>query len=61
MPMHEIDSKLFEEEDKSKQGEGQDVLTTGTRGKVVKWQEEGAIGHWEIMRTVIPSEVWENW
>jgi len=26
-----------------------------------KWQEASALGHWAVMRTVVPDEVWENW
>ena len=31
--------------------------TEGFRG----WQEQSALGHWAVMRTVIPKEIWENW
>lgn len=26
-----------------------------------KFHEQSALGHWEIMRTVLPDMVWENW
>lgn len=26
-----------------------------------KFHEKSAVGHWEIMRTVLPPFVWENW
>ncbi|KAI9676115.1 MAG: hypothetical protein M1817_000860 [Caeruleum heppii] len=26
-----------------------------------KWQRQSAVGHWSIMRTVMPDAVWENW
>lgn len=26
-----------------------------------KYHETSALGHWEVMRTVLPDFVWENW
>ena len=25
------------------------------------WHESSALGHWSVMRTVLPDEAWENW
>lgn len=25
------------------------------------YHEKSALGHWEVMRTVLPDSVWENW
>ena len=30
-------------------------------GELEKWHKEGAVSHWRIMRTVLPSGVWEMW
>jgi hypothetical protein len=42
-------------------GEGEGILTKNDTQKLVKWHEQSAIGHWTVMRTVVPSLVWENW
>lgn len=55
LPQHEIDlSKAnFELEG--------DVLRVGKTRELEKWHRESAIGHWRVMRGVLPSAVWENW
>ena len=25
------------------------------------WHETSALGHWEVMRTVLPAKMWEMW
>jgi hypothetical protein len=25
------------------------------------WQEKSAMGHWAVMRTVLPEKIWEDW
>ncbi|KAI6858436.1 spermine/spermidine synthase [Hortaea werneckii] len=37
------------------------VLQAGDERKWKKEQEESAIRHWNIMRTVLPAKVWEMW
>ncbi|TKA25356.1 hypothetical protein B0A50_06260 [Salinomyces thailandicus] len=37
------------------------VLRSGEEGKWRREQEESAIRHWRIMRTVLPAVVWEAW
>lgn len=40
------------------------VLSTSNSSSIKeleKWQMRSAIGHWKLMRTVIPPVVWENW
>lgn len=58
LPQHEIDGRMFERR-------GDDV-NVGPMDKdqthvLDEWQRQSAIGHWEIMRTVLPSVIWENW
>ncbi|RPA83345.1 S-adenosyl-L-methionine-dependent methyltransferase [Ascobolus immersus RN42] len=36
------------------------LLKRETIEKFSQWQMESAIGHWSVMRTVFPGEVWEN-
>ena len=47
-------------------GEGGGVIISKYMGekarkRVEKLQLEGAIGHWRVMRGVLPATVWENW
>ncbi|KAJ4331385.1 hypothetical protein N0V85_009957, partial [Neurospora sp. IMI 360204] len=37
------------------------VLRRNDTSMLEKWQEESALGHWEIMRVVLPEVVWVNW
>lgn len=52
-PRFEISPQTF-------QADG-DVLWQGQVGKLRRSQTESAINHWKVMRTVIPSTIWENW
>lgn len=58
LPQHEIDGIMFERQ------EG-DInvgpMEKGQTHMLDEWQKQSSIGHWEIMRTVLPSSVWENW
>jgi hypothetical protein len=38
-----------------------EVLRIGRTRQLGVWHRQSAIGHWKIMRTVMPSAVWENW
>ena len=42
-------------------GLDQGLLTRNDTHKVARWHEESARGHWEVMRDVLPSLVWESW
>ncbi|KAI9802574.1 MAG: hypothetical protein M1833_001646 [Piccolia ochrophora] len=57
-PKHEIDQSRF-----ARKGgdEDADVLTKRNTAILTKWHRESAVGHWWIMRTVLPAEVWEKW
>lgn len=61
VPEHGIEEAYFREQE----GEGDDteggVLSKNDTTRLKKWQEKSAVGHWGVMRTVLPSEVWENW
>lgn len=37
------------------------MLRRGETQELEKHQNEGAVSHWRIMRSVLPSAVWENW
>lgn len=42
-------------------GEGKGVLWRNGTEVFKKWHESSALGHWGVMRTVIPPEIWEGW
>jgi hypothetical protein len=52
-PKYEVDDSLM-----GRQGEV-DVLIAGEEGKLDIFQQDSAIGHWGIMRQVMPEKVWE--
>lgn len=55
VPKHEVRQRDF-------LATSEEVMVT--RKSVVKlepWQRKSAKGHWDVMRTVLPKEVWENW
>lgn len=57
MPEHEIFAEAFlgEESDPS------DVLRANETERLSEWQKKSAVGHWEVMRTVLPAWIWEKW
>lgn len=56
LPKHEIPAEKF-------QGDGYVLSTSNSSSakELEKWQVRSAIGHWKLMRNVIPPAVWENW
>ncbi|KAL5357577.1 S-adenosyl-L-methionine-dependent methyltransferase [Aspergillus floccosus] len=57
MPKHEIDPARFRTVEKG----GRSVLVAKETGRLDKYQDRGALEHWQIMRKVVPDAVWENW
>ncbi|KAK5662018.1 hypothetical protein OQA88_10130 [Cercophora sp. LCS_1] len=55
MPQHEVMDADFTV------GREDGILTSNDTDKLVKWHEKSALGHWSVMRTVLPPLVWENW
>jgi len=37
------------------------LLKKGTEYQIERYHPKSAADHWRIMRSVIPSPVWENW
>ena len=58
LPKHEIDVSYF---DGGVSSGGLDRLKRGQTQKLEAFQKESAVGHWRIMRTVLPDVIWENW
>ena len=56
VPRHEIDPAVFAT------GEGAgELLFKNATDRFLPWQQESALGHWGVMRTVLPPEIWEAW
>lgn len=56
LPKHEVDDTVFE----TQEGDGGLLLRNGTE-RFREWQQKSALGHWAVMRTVLPKEIWEDW
>lgn len=58
-PRHEMSVEEFMKGVRGQRGEG--VLRKGKTGVLERGQRASAVGHWAIMRRVLPRGVWENW
>ena len=58
LPQHEVDASYF---NGRVSGEEQGILRRGRTQELEAFQRESAVGHWRIMRTVLPDIVWESW
>ncbi|KAH8884702.1 S-adenosyl-L-methionine-dependent methyltransferase [Thozetella sp. PMI_491] len=54
-PKHEVTDGHF------LTGHDEGILRRNDTEKLVKWHEKSAVGHWNVMRNVLPPLVWENW
>jgi hypothetical protein len=59
VPRYKVDTSMFDLTGE-RDGIGK-VLSSDDVSVLKKWRAQGAIGHWEVMRTVLPPVVWENW
>jgi hypothetical protein len=57
VPQYEVLESAFAE---SKEGEMRVLTKNQTKG-FEGWQRESALGHWAVMRGVLPPKVWEQW
>lgn len=57
VPKHEMELSTFS----TIPPKGRRVLVAKEVGRLHKFQDRAALEHWEIMRTVLPDAVWENW
>lgn len=53
LPRYEIPPDAFERSG--------NILRSGKTKELEKWQAKSALGHWRVMRTVLPDVIWENW
>lgn len=56
LPRHEIPAESFQRD-----GYVLSTSNSSSTKELEKWQVRSAIGHWKLMRTVVPPAVWENW
>lgn len=62
MPTVEVRFDELERGADGKGGEkGEGLLMRNGTEKFREWQLRGAMGHWDVMRTVLPAEIWEGW
>lgn len=56
LPQHEVsrDEYALQESDAG-------ILRRNDTGRVEKWHQKSAVGHWALMRTVLPAVIWESW
>ena len=57
VPQHEVDETFYE---KISRGKG-NIIRRGQTSGLEASQMRSAIGHWYVMRNVLPDVVWENW
>ncbi|OLN85104.1 Methyltransferase-like protein 13-like protein 1 [Colletotrichum chlorophyti] len=53
-PKHEVFDRHFLQGDFG-------ILRNNDTETLTKWHQKSAVGHWEVMRTVIPPKIWEMW
>lgn len=59
LPQHEVDESAFEKSDGSP--DEMRILRKNETQLFTPWLQKSALGHWAVMRTVIPPEIWEQW
>ena len=70
LPRHEVPVGFFTSREAEERGEGEPGGWFGWglggwlregMSSMERYQQNSAIGHWYIMRRVLPGVVWENW
>ncbi|PFH62384.1 hypothetical protein XA68_13823 [Ophiocordyceps unilateralis] len=56
-----LDHEMLESEFLSRDEDETTILRRNDTSAVEKWHEQGALGHWAIMRRMLPASVWERW
>jgi hypothetical protein len=56
VPEHEV----LRDEFALQEGDG-GVLRRNDTQRIETWHQKSALGHWALMRTVLPDEVWQDW
>ncbi|KAI1498808.1 S-adenosyl-L-methionine-dependent methyltransferase [Biscogniauxia marginata] len=55
LPQHEVPDSAFSTHDEV------GILRANETEKLAKWHDQSALGHWAVMRTVLPKEIWQLW
>ncbi|KAI0811710.1 S-adenosyl-L-methionine-dependent methyltransferase [Xylaria sp. FL0064] len=55
VPQHEVPLSAISARDEV------GILRANETDKLAKWHDQSALRHWEVMRTVIPGEIWNQW
>ncbi|KAI1490755.1 S-adenosyl-L-methionine-dependent methyltransferase [Biscogniauxia mediterranea] len=55
LPQHEVPDSAFSPLNEV------GILRVNETEKLAKWHDKSALGHWAVMRTVLPKEIWELW
>ncbi len=55
VPAHEVFDSDFSSKEEAR------LVRNNDTEQLTKWHEQSALGHWEVMRRVLPAKVWENW
>ncbi|KAI0014786.1 S-adenosyl-L-methionine-dependent methyltransferase [Xylariomycetidae sp. FL0641] len=54
-PKHEVPDSAFSPKEEV------GMLRVNETEKLAKWHDQSGLGHWAVMRTVLPAKVWEQW
>ncbi|KAI1453298.1 S-adenosyl-L-methionine-dependent methyltransferase [Annulohypoxylon moriforme] len=55
-PKHEVDESSF-----AATAADAEILRVNETEKLAQWHDQSALGHWAVMRTVLPKHVWQQW
>ncbi|KAI0392268.1 spermine/spermidine synthase [Xylariaceae sp. FL0594] len=55
VPKHEVPLSAFSPREQV------GVLRVNETNKLAKWHDQSALRHWEVMRTVMPGKIWNQW
>jgi hypothetical protein len=59
LPKHEMVPSGFGSRESVDEDGG--LLYSNNTERFRVWQQEGALGHWGVMRNVLPAKIWEDW
>ena len=57
VPQHEVDERFYGRI----LGGNRSIIRRGQTKELESSQMRSAVGHWYVMRSVLPNVVWENW
>ncbi|KAI0477797.1 S-adenosyl-L-methionine-dependent methyltransferase [Xylariaceae sp. FL0804] len=57
LPKHEVPDSMFS----GPEAAGGGILRKNDTEKLAKWHHQSAMRHWDIMRVVLPKDIWQMW